>query len=418
MLQSKLLSRKSAIGKVRRLARHSKQSIFARHLKRQPRLLALLLTLRNRASRLAERPRPLIGLLLVSAAVSVGLVTFVRLLGARQLNLWLTYLQSHASLLLLLAGLQAAITVARRRRQVAAALRDSWLSSTPRSAETKRSSLILGVLWVPLAQLGIGMALVLLLHYAGQGDAKVLRQLIVALVSGCIAGILVGAVFTTKPRGADRPGSRYVPRKITAHASAVASLAALSRWPIASAFAWATPDTVRWPLMAAMLSVMSGSPALVGLGVVGFWMLIVYIAALFASTLRVAREAALWLRSTPLSFSRFAFAIGARSFVHQAAATVVIGVCFALETGTVWKSLLFVSPWIAFVMVAYVTTIGYAFSMRRGTRVTILVSAISIACVETLQRGTAVPLALGVCWWQIRLGTRGRYPPGELHAIG
>jgi hypothetical protein len=381
-------------------------------------LLALLLTLRNRALRLAERPRRLLASLVVGAAAIDGLLTIAQLMGARQLNVWLTYLESHASWLMLLAAVQAAITVARRRGQVGAALRDSWLSAAPRSAQTKRSSFILGVIWAPLAQLIIVIALVLLLHYAGQGDGEALRQLIVFIVTGCGAGILVGAMFTTKQRSADRPGSRYVPGKLAAHAPASASLAALSRWPIASAFAWATPDTVRWPLMAAMLSVMSGSSALVGLGVVGFWMLIVYIATLFTSTVRVAREAALWLRSTPLSFGRFAFAIGGRSFAHQVVATAVIGACFALETGTVWKSLLFVSPWIAFVMVAYVTTIGYAFSMRRGRRVTILVSAISIACVESLQRGTAVPLALAVCWWQFRLGARGRYSPGGLHANG
>jgi hypothetical protein len=272
------------------------------------------------------------------------------------------------------------------------------------------------VLWVPFAQLTLGIALLVLLHYAGHGTAPALRQLILAFVSGGSAGILVGAVFTTKQRSANRPGSRYVPGRSKAPAAASASLVALSRWPIVSVFAWATPETVRWPLMAAMLSVMAGSPALVGLGVVAFWMLIVYIATLFTSTVRVAREAALWLRSTPLTFGRFAFAIGGRSLAHQVVASAVIGGCMAFETGTIWKALLFVSPWIAFVMVTYVTTIGYAFRMRSGGRVTILVSTISLACVESLQRGAAIPLALVVCWWQLRVGARDRFLPGGLHA--
>jgi hypothetical protein len=339
------------------------------------------------------------------------LLLFVYLLGPR-INDGLHYVKAHLTWLVVPAVLHAALTVSQRRDQISAALRDSWLAATPQAARSRRSALVISVLSVPLAHLAMVIAILLALQYVGRGDAVVVRQLMTAVTGALAGGALIGAVFTRKSRGDARPGSRYVPGKSNAHARAAPSLRALSRWPIASAFAWATPDTVRWPAMAAMLSVMSGSSALAGLGVVGFWMLVVYMVTLCTSTLRVAREAALWLRSTPLPFSRFALAIGARSLVHQLLATFIIAALVALETRTVWQSLVFVAPWIAFVLVAYTTTIALAFASRGGTRFTILLSTVAFAVGEFMQRGVAVPLAVIICCWRAHDANR----HGGIHA--
>jgi hypothetical protein len=398
------------------MRRQSSRNVFERYVMRHPHLYALLLVLRNRVSRWWLDQPIVLG---VSVAVCLsgitGVVLAIYSLGPRQINQWLSYLDRHAIWLLLIAAVHAAITVVKRRQQVSAAIRSSWLAAAPRSALTMRTSIIVAVLWVPVVQLGIALTMLLILQIVGQSDALVVRHLMAIVVAGFVGGILLGSVLARK-KGADRPGSRYVPGKSQALASSTASLKALSRWPVTAAFAWATPDTVRWPLMVAMLSVMAGSSAVAGLVVVGFWMLIVYVAALFASTLRVTNEAALWLRATPLSFVRFATAIGARSLVHQLLATAVIAAVVTLESKSLWQSILFVLPWIAFVMVAYATTIAYAFRARRGTRASIVLSAVSIAIIEFLQRGAAVPFALLVCGWQFSLGLHHKYRAGELHA--
>jgi hypothetical protein len=394
------------------MRRKSWRTVVERYVTRHPHLYALLLLLRNRVSRWLDQPIALAVSVVTCFGGMVGVVLALDSLGPQQTNQWLSYLDQHAIWLLLIAAMQAAITVMKRRRQVSTSIRSSWLAAAPRSALTMRTSIIVSVLWVPVVQLSVALALLLILQIAGQGETIVVRHLMAIVVAGFVGGILLGSVLG-RHRSIARPGSRYVPGKSQAQAP---SLKALSRWPVAAAFAWATPDTVRWPLMIAMLSVMAGSSALAGLVVVGFWMVIVYIAALFASTLRVANEAALWLRSTPLSFGRFAIAIGARSLVHQLLATAVIAAVVTLESKSLLQSILFVLPWIAFVMVAYATTIADAFRARRSARASILASALSIAIVEFLQRGAAIPLALLVCGWQLSLGLRHQYRAGESHA--
>ena len=386
-------------------------------VRRRPHLFALLLALRNRVSRLAHRRMSVAASVAASLFTVSGIAFAANLLGTQEIDRWITYIDDHVGWLLLLAGLQEAITVAKRRKQLNAELRDSWLAATPRAALTTRWTLLAGVLWVPLIQYVVVVALLLILRYAGQGDAAILRHIAASIGVGFIGGVLLGSFFSTPKGRADRPGSRYVPgKKSKASNSATASLAALSRWPIASAFAWATPDTIRWPLMAALLSVMGGSSILTGLGVVGFWMLMLYMATLCALTLRVANDAAHWLSSTPLSFRRFAIAIGVRSFVHQLLAAALV-VAFQVVNGVaVFRAILTVTPWIAFVMVAYSTSIAYCFRMRRGARVSIALSAVSIAVVESLHRGAAVPLALGVVVWQLRSGARADIRQEAAHA--
>jgi len=374
---------------------------------RRPYLFALLLTSRNRAFRLAERRMFFAAAITTLLAVVAGAVLAIHFLGGQKINEWLAYVDAHSIWLAIIAALQTATTVTRRRKQLRAALRDSWLTATPRSALTVRSSLIFGVMWVPLVQLAIVVALLLILEHAGRGDAVTLHRLMLIVGGSFACGAVLGSLVPLKQRRNDRPGSRYVPgTKSTTHSPATASLTALSRWPIAAALAWATPDTVRWPLMAAMLAVMSGSSIIGGLSVVGFWMLIVYMIAVCSSTLRVANEAATWLRVTPLSFRRFATAIGVRSFVHQLVATALIAAFLAFDKLTALQAVLFVAPWMAFVMVAYSTGIAHCFYNRRGARFGIALSAVSIAVAEALQRGAAVPLALLICAWQLRMSAR------------
>jgi hypothetical protein len=276
--------------------------------------------------------------------------------------------------------------------------------------------LLLVVIWAPIAQLALLVLVLLMIQHLASSDASVVGHLITVIVGSYAGGMVLGGVFSRRRRDNDRPSSRYIPSiQATSASHGRPSLSALARWPIASAFAWATPGTVRWPMMAAMLSVMSGSSALAGLLVVGFWMMMLYMITLLHSTLRVAEQAANWLRCTPISFRRFAVAICARSLLHQLLATAVIASLIAVETGTPFRSVLFAAPWIALVLVAYSTKVAYVFNARRGARISIAVSALSIAILEYLYRGAAVPLALLVCVWHFRWGAHAKLGGAVAH---
>lgn len=390
---------------------------FSGFTRRYPYLLAWQLVLRNRVSRCLERPFSLAIVVALIAILAGGMVWIAHSLNAGQLNAWVLYIEAHGSWLLLLAALQAATSVARRRKELSASLRDSWLAATPRAALTIWTSLFVGVLEVLLSQFAMLVTLLLILRYAGNADGAALWHLAQIAAGGFLCGGLLGLIFSRKRLHQTLPGSRYVPgKKLLASHSMAASLAGLSRWPIMRTFAGATPDTVRWPVMAAMMSVMGGSSIMTGLGVVGFWMLLLYGVTLFASTLRVADEAAYWLRSTPLSLQRFAIAIGGRSFVHQVIAAAVVAAYLAFDKFTVLQAVLFIAPWIAFVMLAYSTAIICCFNARRGMRARIALSALSIIFVETLQRGAAAPFACIVCIWQWQSVKGNQFHGRSLHA--
>jgi hypothetical protein len=317
------------------------------------------------------------------------------------------YVDEHAGWVLLIAGLQAAVTTSRRRRGLEAACRDSWVAITPRAAVTTRFTVALGVVWSVLWQLAVALAvlaaLALLTPHAELSHA------IGALLGGAAVGALLGAWFSKLSRKARAPGSRYLPKSFEKRrVTRALDLRVLAHWPIASALAAADPQTLRWPAMAAMLSVMAGSSMATGLGVVGFWMLMLYMILLYRATLRTAHDAAEWLRSTPLGFSRFAVAVGTRSLIHQSIAGLLMGSYLLTEHLTPFDALYVASLWIAFVLVAYTTSMAYSYSSRRGTRFAIAVAAVVIAALESFQRGTALPTAVLVSAWQWRrTGARG-----------
>lgn len=318
----------------------------------------------------------------------------------------LGFIHEHAHWAAILAVLQSAITVVKRRRELMLDLSHSWLASTPRAAATLRSFVALKTFWAPAWQLAVATIVLLAMQLIGHTDPQIAKHVIVMVAGASAGGSILGWAWPGKKPAMLLPGSRYVPKGRGPSVRNVASFDGLSRWPVAHAFAWATPDTVRWPLMAAMLSVTAGSSATAGIAVITFWMLILYMVTLLNSTLRVAREAAQWLRATPLSFVQFAAAIAGRSFVHQLFVSLLIAALLSADRMTFVEASLLISPWIAFVVLACSTTIAHSFRSANGARMSIAIAAATIAAFEIVQRGVAIPLSLLVSAWHLRRGMR------------
>jgi hypothetical protein len=401
---------------------HSMPALRSRFVRERPHLHSGLLSLRNSAERMRTHPALVTGWFAAILLAMTAVVFAAHRVDSDQAHSWLILVERQSLWLMLLVGLQTATTVARRRKLVTARLRDSWLSATPFSISTRRSSLVVGVLGVPTLQIFILLGLLLLLHFAAKGEPSVLRHVVMSICGGFASGVLLGFVVSIKGSKNDRPGSRYIPgKKLHGRNTAVASLSALSRWPVASAFAWATPDTVRWPLMAAMLSVMSGSSAITGLTVVTFWMLILFVVTLCTATLRVTHQATYWLRVTPLSFNALAAALISRSLAYQVLASTFVALILCLAGLTVLQALVLAAVWIAFVLVAYCTTISYCYRTRSNVntqraRISIALSAAAIGILEFIHRGTALPCAIFICLWQWRLGAKAHNHQGPSHA--
>lgn len=375
--------------------------VLKKAIQQYPFVMAKWFSVRRYLAQIAAHRRKLILLFALLASAVAGLSWAAHAHTVARFGEWLGFLKVHDIWVVLLTGLLSAVLVANRRRQLIASLRQSWLASTPRAALTLSSSIALGTLWTATWLWLVGVLILFSLQLIGDVEPQLTSHVLLMLTAGLLTGTCWGWLLGSKRKTPRLPGSRYIPkRRNTAPHEINVSLVGLARWPITRAFAWANPDTVRWPLMAAILSVTAGSSALTGLLVIGSWTLLLYMVALLNSTLRVAREAALWLRTTPIPLARFAAAIGCRSFIHQVLGSlVVIGLLVANKVSLLDAALL-VSLWMSFVLIAYSTTIAHSFGMRSRAGASIAAATVVLAALESLQKGMAIPFALLVSAWQ------------------
>jgi hypothetical protein len=367
-------------------------------LQRQPFAWALVLQMRNRLRGQWLRLILSCALALLVLAVGTRLATKSGLSRTA-----LQFLDAHGSWILLLALLHAAFVVSERRRTLISQLQSSWLAPTPRANQVFTVTLIAGVFATLVFQV---FAVVLVIALLGFADFALAAGTLTDITGGAAIGAVLGWWFGSRKARERAPGSRYVPRVFGSRASSAVSLRALSRWPVTQTLAAADPDSLRWPMMAAMLSVTAGSSMATGLGVVAFWMVVLYVFILCRSTLRAAESSAQWLRSTPMSYTVFARTLGLRSLIHQCAGAALVAGYLALDGTPFFAALLAVSPWVAFIIVAYSTAIAHAYRARSGTRWSIAIAACVIAGGESLQRGCSIPLSVVVAAWHWRQGAK------------
>ena len=312
-------------------------------LARRPALLAWALQVQSRIqnARAALRPIHLAALIAIVIALMGVLPVAAKLEITRSSLAWLA---QHPFSIGLASALFEVLAMPRRRADLASEFERGWLASTPlpRRAWRQLAAIRLSARFIAL-WFSIALLILILCELAGTPHVGMLW---VALTSGALVGGAVGSVWPAARSADRREDSRYVAKARSRGLRP--SLAGLSHWPIARALAWHRPENSRWLFVAAALSVPMGSSALLGLAILVVWSLGSYLWLLVRSLRRVARDAALWLRPTGISFPQFAWALARRALMHQCIGTaifitvlVVMGATFndAVYAGATWLSI-------------------------------------------------------------------------------
>jgi len=232
---------------------------------------------------------------------------------------------SHGGIVAVAAGLLALSLVSRIRHRVRTALTHSWLIATP---ALRRRRTATKVLLFSSALLGRWLILLLLIFALSLDSSVSFGQclsLAALATTGAAFGVLVAWAVSRRQIRSRREDSRYT-RHPAAAGELTPSSEALSQWPIAQAFAWSRPENARVLLAAMILSVPGGMGIIGSLAVLVAWGLGSYLAAVSIAVPHVARTASQWLRSSPMSFRRFAWSLSWRALLHQLCGTVIAAV--------------------------------------------------------------------------------------------
>jgi hypothetical protein len=300
----------------------------------------------------------------------------------------------------LLLGLYAALASNSRRAIVTKAHAESWLAATPiRPARVHQSITLTGLL--PLAARALAACFIIaLLGVLARQSVRQIAEVGAVCGAGMLVGMIVGWWLPRALRVREDDDSRYLPVP-SAAAELAPSLDPLAGWPMAQTRAWSRPENARLILVAALFAVQGGSSALHGLCVVATWLVGAYLSGSLAALVRSAREAAQWLRTTPISFARFAWPLARRTLLRQLAGTVValIGI---VGLGSPWGSALYCGVlWLTAVVV--IAAISLADSYRgRGSGWKVLLSLSAMAGIESRHRGGSIPLAVALIAWHLR----------------
>jgi hypothetical protein len=365
----------------------------------RPLFRARLLEWRNAYRRIGGTAIALLagGAIAVAAALPVAAARWRE--PARRIS---ALIDAYAPMLAALAAVHAILLVARCKQRQRDMRRLSWLAAAPIAESTHRRWIVLNVLLAALRHLAIVIAILGAVSLLAGSAASISMSLIAA---GFCAGAVVG--WYLPPRDDSRREESRYSRRLRSQGSTRPSDRALSHWPIAQAVAWHRPEHSRYVVLAALCAVQGGSSMLVGLCVVITWLLAAYLIVLWQTTLRVGREAAAWLQSTPIGFAQFAWPLARRSLAHQAIGSLVLAGIGLMQGAPPAMTAHLLVLWLA--LIAGATTISLADSYcRRRSRLKLWLSAAGLAAIEWRQQGGGVAVALLAAVWHVRLATNFR----------
>ena len=338
------------------------------------------------------------GLVCIALSVAVGaLLALRRVVRTRDV---FAVMDAHWPIVLALVTLYAAAHVARRRRRLLTHSRRLWLIATPVPAASLQMTFA-GRVLAPIAGAMLVITLsVMVLAFDARGMSPAIR-VITCLWAGALLGAFVGWMGSTRRRQPTYEASRYVPHRAQP-LSLTASSAALSQWALAQAFAWGRPENLRTlVVLCLLLGVQAGSSALQGLLIVASWILAGYLGSLLFAVPRTARAAAQWLRSTPIVFGQFAWAILRRVLVHQAIGLVLAALAMSVLGASASVVLYICTLWIC--VLALVFVIGVADAWRgRSPAMKIALSLATMAAVESRAHAWSIPAVLVLVAWRFR----------------
>jgi len=211
---------------------------------------------------------------------------------------------------LLAAG--CAVTTAHRKTAVYRSLVDSWLAPLAAPASIFIRLALLPVLQLALLVLAIAVAALL-------GSLSLAGAVTLWLVAGVayVAGFFVGWL-ASHDKSAASPSFHYVTiRKPRANWAQAPRLEPLSYWAMGQARVSTKPKVTAVALLFVMMSLPMGTPGEKAIAIAtGSWV-VLYLAALDVSAVRVAFSAARWLAPTTLRYLPFTVALGYRVVLAQ-----------------------------------------------------------------------------------------------------
>jgi hypothetical protein len=135
------------------------------------------------------------------------------------------------------------------------------------------------------------------------------------------------------------------------------------------------------------------------------WLLGGYLAGLLTAVLQTASLASRWLRSTPIPFAQFAWAVCRRALLIQVIATVFAVGLMVILGSSVLSALYAGGLWLAIVLLA--CSIGLADSYRaRRPFIKLALSFAALTIVEAREHGWSIPLAAMLAAWNLRAGAK------------
>jgi hypothetical protein len=297
-------------------------------------------------------------------------------------------------------ALQSALLTNRGRGKWTEFYSQSWLASLPLDRQAWKSMVALRACCPPAAILVGVMAALLLMGMLAVVSRAALFSVAASCAVGTCIGVLIGWYLPQRDAEMPLPASSRVHRT-TGH---TAALSAISGWPLVQTKVWLRPRSV-----ARLMIVALGLPMDVSgnIAVAILWIFIVglYLWVLLRATIEVAGQGAQWLRPTPLSFARFAWAVIRYPLLKQLLWTAATaGMVTALGVDPL-EALSFAELWLA--IFAAVSSIALAHAYESpGMHLKIVLSVCFLAAIETVKHHVALPCALAFSGWQLNKAAR------------
>jgi hypothetical protein len=235
-----------------------------------------------------------------------GLVALVLLYGERgRLAQVVEWLREHILAASGLASIATAIAVARRRYAERAEFAKSWLAALPmRTSMARWEALLIEML--PAAAVEAGLAGIFVgvavSAPASSGSALALW----ASMSGGVAAGAIASYAIPSPKPIDLPpGSRYVPHRRVAKASALRpSLKALGFWPLRLMFARAQPKLVTRAILPVLVLMPIGTSAATAMCVIALYGVAGVLLLLLPAAISVSVSVRAWMAPLPVRISQ------------------------------------------------------------------------------------------------------------------
>jgi hypothetical protein len=370
-------------------------------LRRHPLLFAEWLVACNLLRRARAHAAVVLAVIVgILAALAVLLLTF-----APRFRGLFDGLLDYRALVIAAIGLYAAFTVSKQRERAEVRYTQFWLAAAP-VRQYSRTLAILVVTLLPLAaQLLAVCAMFAAMGVAGNVDATAVGAVMLWVAVATAIGSIVGWWSARRSRDDALEGSRYV-GAIKPRSATLPSSDALSAWPVAQVRAWGRPENLRiLVLIPALFAVQAGSSALHGLSVLAIWVLGGYLGGLLRAVWHTARSASDWLRSTPMPFAQFAWAMTRSALLHQFVGTVVAAAVLMSLGAPLATALYLGALWLAIVLLSYSIFVLDAYRSRPPL-VRLVLSFATLAIVEAREHGWSIPLAALLAAWQLRAGAK------------